>query len=545
MKKNNESTIKKLFNHLNLYGMPFAIRYKNKSTYTSTIGIILSLISIFIFTGLIIYYFLDLITHSSFSILVCNDKSKLHSINLSNIPIMLGFLDLNFNLFLINQEIFSLSVWIKSLTIKNTKKISILKRIELELCNNSIYIKKYPEMKIYDLSKYYCIKPNQKIELKGREGDLINGYNSLNFFFGYCISDNCFNQNNSNLENELNKVLNGTYLSIIYLSDVIDHYNYKKPIYQKFRNDLYSISKSSYKIFSYYFTSLTYMNDNGIFFNNIKNFSSFIFDYLNLDFLDKNNMFNQMSFNNKNYSMVFKLSYSCSEYPITYQRIYLKIQDIVGKIGGSINFIFILFNYITKYFSRKNFVVDITDTLVCHNCINNCTKNCKKENNKISKFITNDITNIENIINSSIENHIDKINKRSLNISDIKRSNYENNSKMFIFPQKINSNNNISNFNNSKLDKYLKHNTILYHQKLKLTFFDYIIPFICLRRLKKYDLICTFNDILYSYLSLEEILPSIEKVSKLFKEKKNDKFLKIQSAYIFDYENNEIEEKKI
>ena len=545
MKKNNESTIKKLFNHLNLYGMPFAIRYKNKSTYTSTIGIILSLISIFIFTGLIIYYFLDLITHSSFSILVCNDKSKFHSINLSNIPIMLGFLDLNFNLFLINQEIFSLSVWIKSLTIKNTKKISILKRIELELCNNSIYFKKYPEMKIYDLSKYYCIKPNQKIELKGREGDLINGYNSLNFFFGYCISDNCFNKNNSNLENELNKVLNGTYLSIIYLSDVIDHYNYKKPIFQKFRNDLYSISKSSYKIFSYYFTSLTYMNDNGIFFNNIKNFSSFIFDYLNLDFLDKNNMFNQMSFNNKNYSMVFKLSYSCSEYPITYQRIYLKIQDIFGKIGGSINFIFILFNYITKYFSRKNFVVDITDTLVCHNCINNCTKNCKKEKNKISKFITNDITNIENIINSSIENHIDKLNKRSLNISDIKRSNYENNSKMFIFPQKINSNNNISNFNNSKLDKYLKHNTILYHQKLKLTFFDYIIPFICLRRLKKYDLICTFNDILYSYLSLEEILPSIEKVSKLFKEKKNDKFLKIQSAYIFDYENNEIEEKKL
>jgi hypothetical protein len=227
-----------------------------------------------------------------------------------------------------------------------------------------------------------------------------------------------------------------------------------------------------------------------------------------------------MSFDKKNYTMIFKLSYSCTEFPIIYHRIYLKIQDIISKIGGSINFIFIVFNYITKYFSRKNFVVDITDTLVCHNCINNCTKNCKKENNKISKFITNYITNIENIINSSIENHIDKINKRSLNISDIKRSNYENNSKMFIFPQKINSNNNISNFNNSKLDKYLKHNTILYHQKLKLTFFDYIIPFICLRRLKKYDLICTFNDILCSYLSLEEILPSIEKVSKLFKEKK-------------------------
>ena len=545
MKNNKESKIKQIFNNINFYGMPFSIRYKNKSLYTSTIGIILSLISILIFTGLIIYYFSDLITHSSFSVLIYNEKSKLNSINLSNTPIMLGFLDLNLNLMLINQEIFSLSVWIKSLKIKNQKQFSFYKRIELEICNNSIYIEKYPEMKKFDLSKYYCLKPNQKIELNGKEGDLINGYNSLNFFFGYCISDNCLINNNSNLENEYNKILNGTYLSIIYLSDIIDHYNYKKPIYQKLKNELYLISKFSYKTFSYFFTSLTYVSDDGIIFNNIKYYTSFFFDYLNLDFSEKNNTFNQMSFDKKNYTMIFKLSFSCTEFPIIYHRIYLKIQDIISKIGGSINFIFIVFNYITKYFSRKNFLVDIVDTLVCNTYINGCTKNYKNENNKISKFITNDITNIENIINSSIDNNFEKVNKRSLNISDIKKSNFENNSKIFIFPQKQISNSNIMNFNNSKLDKYLKHNTLLYNQKLEISYFDYIIPYFLLRRFKKYDLLYAYTDIMNTYLSLEEILPSIEKISKLFKEKKNDKFLKIQSAYIFDYKNNEIEEKKI
>ena len=108
--KRKQTSLFFVLEHLNIYGMPFSLRYKNKTTYTSTIGIILSLITILSITTLTFYYFYQLIMHSSFSILICNDKSKFHSINLSNIPIMFGFLDLNSDLFSFNQDIFSLSV---------------------------------------------------------------------------------------------------------------------------------------------------------------------------------------------------------------------------------------------------------------------------------------------------------------------------------------------------------------------------------------------------------------------------------------------------
>ena len=112
--KSKQTSLFEVFERINIYGMPFSIRYKNKTTYTSTIGIILSLITILSITTIIFYYFYQLIMHTSFSVLICNDKSKFHSINLSNIPIMFGFLDLNSDLFSFNQDIFSLSVWMKN-----------------------------------------------------------------------------------------------------------------------------------------------------------------------------------------------------------------------------------------------------------------------------------------------------------------------------------------------------------------------------------------------------------------------------------------------
>ena len=48
---------------------------------------------------------------------------------------------------------------------------------------------------------------------------------------------------------------------------------------------------------------------------------------------------------------------------------------------------------------------------------------------------------------------------------------------------------------------------------------------------------------MYSYLSLEEILPTIEKISKLLKDKNNESFFKSKTNNIFTYRKNELDEK--
>ena len=308
MVKYIESKFKKFFKSINIYGVPFSIKYKNENTYTSIIGVLLSIFSILFLTGFSIYFLCELINHSSFSVLTCNDRKKFHSINLSNIPIMFGLLDTNSKLLSINQEIFSLSVWIKTLNPVNNSFSNInFTRIEIESCLNSEYIKLYPDMKQYNLEKYLCIKPNQNIEILGRYGDSINGFHSLNVYFGHCSSEECIKNN----LDDINRILFNSYLSVIYLSDVIDHFNYHEPLQKKFRSENFEITPLSFNKYIYYFSSLTYMSDNGLIFNKYKNYYSYFFDHIHLDFVGRNNADSELYYDNNNFSIVTQISFSC------------------------------------------------------------------------------------------------------------------------------------------------------------------------------------------------------------------------------------------
>ena len=361
MKNKNETVLEKeslIFNILksiNIYGMPFSIRYKNKSTYISTLGIILSIITILSITSLFLYYFIELIYHTNFTILSNNDKSKEYSINLSNIPIMVGLMNTNATLLELNKEYLSISAWRSSLISNNNSNGYIsFKRLELEYCNESIYQNEYPEMKNYDLSKYLCLKPNQNLEINGRYGDSINGFNDIDFSINICITDECLNKTN-NLK-DLENILYGSYFSIHYLSQSIDHYNYKEPLINNFRSENFEVTPFAHKKFIYFYSSMTYISKNGILFDNNKNYTSFMFDHLHLDFVGRNNSDSIMVYDNNEYSTMIDIIFSCADYPIIFCRTYLKLTDIFSNIGGLIDFLFIVCNSITIYFSRKNFV---------------------------------------------------------------------------------------------------------------------------------------------------------------------------------------------
>ena len=105
--------------------MPFLIRYNNKSTYISKLGIVLSLISILTIISLFLYYFIELINHSNFTILINNDKRNEHLINLNIIPMMFGLINSNATLLDLNQEFLNISVWRSTLIPKNNIQMYI------------------------------------------------------------------------------------------------------------------------------------------------------------------------------------------------------------------------------------------------------------------------------------------------------------------------------------------------------------------------------------------------------------------------------------
>ena len=90
---------------------------------------------------------------------------------------------------------------------------------------------------------------------------------------------------------------------------------------------------------------------------------------------------------------------------------------------------------------------------------------------------------------------------------------------------------------NLKLEKFLNKNYYyLYPQKLTFSFINYILPFFCLKNFKNYQLLYIYSNIMYSYLSLEEILPSIERISRLCREDKNNEIIsKTEYNNVFYY----------
>ena len=72
-------------------------------------------------------------------------------------------------------------------------------------------------------------------------------------------------------------------------------------------------------------------------------------------------------------------------------------------------------------------------------------------------------------------------------------------------------------FNNS----YLKSKSKM-QKKRNFNIFYYFIPFSCLKHYKKYDFLIVYNNILTSFLSIEKILPVIERGYTFFYDKGND-----------------------
>ena len=58
--------------------------------------------------------------------------------------------------------------------------------------------------------------------------------------------------------------------------------------------------------------------------------------------------------------------------------------------------------------------------------------------------------------------------------------------------------------------------------KFKISCFDYIIPYFCIQKHKKNNFLPVVYNIIKKYLSIEEILPNMERLSRYYKEEKSN-----------------------
>ena len=339
MNNNQKYEISRFLNLINIYGIRLSLFYKNRSEYSSNLGIILSFLSYIIIIIYSTILFLRLILHSSFTILSENYYSGQNFINLTEIPFVLGIINLAGE-FLPPNNKYKISV---SKGYFKSSDDYIVEQIKFENCTNSPFIKQYPNLLRFPISNYLCVEPNQNLSIFGRYGDFLNGFQSINIFLNECTDKNC------TIEEDID--INDYLLQVIYLTNIIDHQNYHNPVQEKFRDENVFVDTSHFKKYLYYLTPFVYESNTGYFLDFFKQIFAYQFDHFALDIINKDNNSSKLFVNGNNYTHLLQLAITCSDYPLKVTRTYLKLMDIFPIIGGCINFMFTLFKCITLYFS--------------------------------------------------------------------------------------------------------------------------------------------------------------------------------------------------
>ena len=490
--------LQKMFSIIDLYGLSIPLRYHQKEKFHTLYSSTLSLLTILGIFYVILKFTIIVLNYKEFSI-IQNTEEILEKklLDFSKIPILIGFINDGGRPIKIDSTYLSIILdknehypEINEEGIMKLKRIST--SIKLEYCNLTKHFSKDNNIinliKDYEYENYLCPVPGQNLSIRGRWGDSINGYDILEFHLIKCENSN--EEDRCKNEEEMNKFFKNSYMSIIYLSQSLNHHDVNNPIRYNFRSEVFLISSQVLKRYYYYFIPGEYISDNGYLFINKKIFNFFDYQTTIIDFVDEEDQ------NYYSKATLIEVAFSCLDRYFKYERKYLKFQDCFGNIGGWIRIILIVCQFISDYFSEKIFLNDIIKSI---SSFSNKQSFHSKIKVKRENIKTNNYFNNEN--NSS--NY--KSQFSSLSIKPSKKGNISENLDL--------SNVQIENFKIINKEK----------KNITLNLIDYCLPLWAMENNCKYSPFIAYKNIIYKDISLEFLIPLIEKFLRfnLFIEKEN------------------------
>ena len=487
---NEEKNKHSLLNNFDFYGIDFPLRYKNQERYSSLIGIILSLISIILILIILIFQAKNIFNYKYYTLFLDESYNNDYYINLNELNIMIGIVDNKGNFIEIDDNYLTISAKINNFSIQSNNELNLNSSfLDLISCNLT-NIKINEE---FNNSNLLCFNPNQSLNIKGKYNDFLNGFSDISVYINKCnksYSKKC----KSNVG--FDKYIQNKSIVIMYLSDNINNEKINTPIFKKYISESFSITNSILKRINLIFSPSIYYLDSNLIFNEYKKFNFYENKYIEIDFIDNNNENN-----------IIEILFTTNSKLTKYYKNYNKFSNALGIIGGYINIIFIVFQRITCYFAKKSLIIDITKTLVCDKCKQTCELLC---NRKMNQSLSNNISNF---------NLMEQINNNRL-IFKNQNSYYNNNNESQKNISKPQENSKINmlrpeEISNNQLKEFFQNKEKREKQRYQFSWIDYFIPQSFIKRFRQYSLLYIYTEIFYSYLSIEQIIPVIERFSKL------------------------------
>ena len=143
--------------------------------------------------------------------------------------------------------------------------------------------------------------------------------------------------------NEINEKINNSLFFLIYLGYQINHENKENPVSRNVITEFFELTPEYQKNIYFKFTKSNYITYNNLITNSKTEYNFFENSIVFLDFTPRRS------------KTLIKISFLNDGFLNIYSRRYKKFQEIIGELGGLINCVVIIFQFITVYISRKIF----------------------------------------------------------------------------------------------------------------------------------------------------------------------------------------------
>ncbi len=328
--------------------------YKDKSKLTSILGGIISLLIIVV---MVIFTYIsgkEIFDHNNPTVLLSSNydvNPRQYNLTEKNFGLFVGMQDSSANYY-IDDRVYDLVVLSRRrFTSKNQdnslKIVSQTKKLDIEKCDLKKHFPNFQNLfSDQDLLNLNCINPKQLNELALKGSFDNEEYFSLSVRVFPC-KNSTENSNKCKSIEEIDKKLNGGYFVINLLDTIFDHKNYTHPESKIRRNYFTSMSRKYYKELYFWMKNVDYITDRGIIDKDL-----FLDSLLLLNNIAENIDFRESDFF---INVSIRLQYTRE----IYNKQYLKITDIIAKIGVLFKGIVLVVGFLYDNLRTINFNLNI------------------------------------------------------------------------------------------------------------------------------------------------------------------------------------------
>lgn len=340
------------------------IMYFGNSRFKTWFGGLFSILSIIAILVLSFYFCLKTLGRDSTTIVYNQDATIYPTLNISKFSIMISLVDGNAQPLTEQERYWGLMVelWefddeLKNGTLQNKQTINQIKFKKCDLQTDFGEYAHYFDNATH-VSDYYCIVPNQNnLTLYGVYGDS-KPQSFLYFYINRCMNG-YDGKSNCHPMTKINNALINTYISLRYIDYDVLHNNQKTPYRPYMRTEGLPISSTIYKRFFINKKNVEYTTDYELVFDDsrVENFHQ----QDNIDVsVDSRRLYNYPD-------RLANINIQMSRKTDLYYKTYSKLQDLVANIGGVIESILIIANFVVSFFSQSVYNLNLVNKLFDYN----------------------------------------------------------------------------------------------------------------------------------------------------------------------------------